>query len=299
MLSEPLSALDMVKESMSLIPNGQIQQLRISLMNFQAYNPVTNRDHHIDEQLAVRLYRNSQSTDMEPWVSYYDHLDEFYEACLLNKIENEKVRFFHARKMTVNECINFKKLYQFQDKSRRLNNSWKQYCKKLHGLEPSHRDQRRQQWNHQRQQHGSEEELFKKRIKHYQRCNVDLRKSISDIRDGRYDGAQLSELYDHQLFHGSRMTIELTCNHDISIAEKLVNLIQNDWSAKNLSAESLKDSRIFKNFLTNVRLGFFDREKQQYNAPVIFYGRCYEDKNWFNFENTFHPEKYYSFKSSS
>ena len=272
-------------------------------MNFQAYIPMKKKsrieDRHIDEQLAVQLYRDSKSTYMEPWVSYYEQLDEFYEACLLNKIENERVRFFHARKMTVNECINFEKSYQSQEDSRmsrRQNHSWKQYCKKLHGLEPSHRKQQSQQGNHQRNQQRSEEELFKKRIKHYRRCYINLGNSMSEIEDDRFDSKQLLELFDHQLFHGSRTTIEFTCNQNISIAKKLVNVIQNEWSAKNLSAKSREDTRIFKKFLTKVRLDIFDKRKQL--LPPIYSGRYSgdipnEDEDWqwvhpFHLENTLH-----------
>ena len=230
---------------MSLIPNGQIQRIRISLMELFSMNKfIKSEDHHIDEEMVAQLYRDSQPTyrysrltGLKPWFSFYDQLDEFYEACLLNRIENDSVRYFYARKMTVNECITFKKTYQ-SHYSRSYNHTWRKYQKELFRFEEKARDL----W--------IGEELLKERKKSYQRSFESLSIGNSRIEEGR----KHSEFLDHQLFHGRRMTIELTCKNGSSITEQLNNIMENDWSTQNLSTTNRKLMRLFKGIIRRMRL---------------------------------------------
>ena len=102
-------------------------------------------------------------------------------------------------------------------------------------------------------------------------CNVSFSNSIDEIEEERCNRAELLELLDHQLFHGSRMTLEFISSYDISIAEQLVNVIHNDWSRENLSAKSRKDSRNFKRSLEKVRQAMLNKEQQL--TPAISSGR--------------------------
>ena len=92
-----MSPLELIQESM--IPNDRIKRLRISLMQFLAMGQnFRTEDHYINEQLVNQLYQDTQPIYMKTWVSFYEQLDEFYEACLLNKIDYESIRFFmHER----------------------------------------------------------------------------------------------------------------------------------------------------------------------------------------------------------
>lgn len=230
----------MVKKSISLIPNGQIQRLRISLMELFAMNKfIKSEDHHIDEELVAQLYRDSQPTyrysrltGFKPWFSFYDQLDDFYEACLLNRIENDSVRYFYARKMTVNECITFKKSYQSKD-SRRYDHTWKKYLKELYRFEET----AKKLWRG--------EELLKKRKKSYQRSFESLSIGNSRIEEK----SKHSEFCDHQLFHGRRMTIQFTGNNGSLITEQLNDVMKNDWSTESLSANNRHLMRLFKDLI--------------------------------------------------
>ena len=213
---------------------------------------IKSEDHHITEELVTQLHRDSQLDVVgirglrrgrerfavcgEPWFSFYDQLDKFYEACLLNKIQNDTNHYFYARKMTVNECIAFKKSYQ-SHYSRRYDHTWRKYQKKLYKFE----EDARYLWKG--------EELFKRREKSYQISFDSLSNENTQIEEAR----KHSEVLDHQLFHGRRMTIEFTCNNDSSITEQLNNIMENYWSTEHLSASNRILMRLFKDFIRRIR----------------------------------------------
>lgn len=150
---QDFSILHLIRDSINLIPNGRIQRLRISLMEFLPMCTfIGSADHHINERLAVQLYRNSKppwvtAWNSPPWVTFNDQIDQFYEACLQNKIENETVRYFYTRKTTVNEFVHFEQSYQKKEEKRialHFDNTWRSHRKKLHDF---YKTAREQNWN--------------------------------------------------------------------------------------------------------------------------------------------------------
>ena len=92
-----------------------------------------------------------------------------------------------------------------------------------------------------------------------------MRDSRKRYKKNKYprDTAHFSEFLDHQLFHGVRMTIELTLNDTISITEQLDYIIQNDWSSKNLKIKIGKILRIYSGPMRKVRRSIIaDIDKQ-------------------------------------
>ena len=277
MPSQTLNVLDSIKESIKSIPNGQIQLLRISLMEIRPMNPlVPSADHHINERLVVQLYQNSNPANLAPWaskwnsfnnqlpqslVSFNDQLDQFYEACLLNKIKNETVRYFYARKTTPNEFVDFEKRYKSQEEirvSQHYANSWRRYREKLYEFE---RMAMHQNW--------STEELNKHRKESYQKYYDFLAQSNRKFQKDSERTAHFPEFLDHQLFHGVRMTIELTFNDKISITEQLDEVIQNDWSFKNLKTKIRKLLRIYTGSIRKVRRDIISDIDQQLDSNSI------------------------------
>ena len=242
----------MIKKSIDSIPNGQIQRLKISLMEILALGNIIRSahsrmirgaDHYINEQLVIQLYQ--KLADQKGWISFYDQLDEFYEACLNNKIENESVYYFYAPKMTVNECINFMKSYQSQKESRisrHYNYTRRKYQKELYGFNKM-----------AQQKNWSEEELYKNRKNSYQEFLSSNQEFNSQIDANRKFTAQLLESLDHQLFHGSRMTIEFTHTNDNSITEQFDNIIESDWSVDNLRKNTREELRKYKDLIKQAR----------------------------------------------
>ena len=222
-------------------------------------NIIRSADHHINERLAVELYRNSNTAvrELAPFtgtfaidsrpslVSFNDQLDKFYEDCLLNRIENETVRYFYARKTTVNEFKNFEKSYQKKEESRVEqvdNNTSRSHPNKLYNF---YKKSREQNWN--------KEELSKNRKKFNKKFSEYEKKSRKRVREERKHAAQFSEFLDHQLFHGSRITVEFIYNNRLSITEQLDDIFQNDWSFKNLMAKHRQLLRIYKKSINEVR----------------------------------------------
>lgn len=250
----------MIKESIRSIPDGQIKKLRISLMeNLAMTKIIQSAENRVNQDLVVQLYRGSQSAYRLDWVSFYNQLDEFYEACLLNKIENESVRYFHARKMTVNECINSTKSYESKEESRILrhqNYTLKQYRKKLKKTESNKLDL---------DPNWTREDLLKDQNESYE-LFLGTTKAFSGIKieSVKQHSAQLSEFLDHQLFHGRRMTIEFTCNNNISITEQLDIIMQNNWSRENLVAEQRKTLGIYKDLTKRMRQHIIYDIQQQF-----------------------------------
>lgn len=232
---------------------------------------IGSAENHINEQLARQLYRNSNrpwatTWDSPPWVSFNNQLDRFYEECLIDKIENETVRYFYSRKMTVNECIDFEKSYQSKEESRialLYDNTWRSYRKKVNEFE---RKARKQNW--------TEDELFKKRTEAVNRSNEFVTNRQKRIRDEREHTAQFPRFLDHQLFYGSRLTIEFTTNNSYTITEQLDHIIRNDWSYRNLKSSHRKLLRVHKKSIKKVRRNIISDIDQQLDLRKRFTDLC-------------------------
>ena len=261
MRQQDFSVLHLIKDSIRLIPNGRIERLRISLMEFLPMTKfIGSADHHINERLAVQLYRKSNppwvtAWDSPPWVSFNNQLDTFYEGCRLNKIENETVRYFYSRKISVNEFPDFENSYQCKEDSRialHFNNTWKRYARKVREFDKM---ARKQNW--------SREQFYKNRRETVNKSNEFVTNRQKRIRDEREHTAQFPGFLDHQLFYGSRTTIEFTCNSEISITEQFNHIIENDWSYKNLMSSRRKLLRVHKKSIKKVRKNIISDIDQQ------------------------------------
>ena len=274
MRQQDYNILILIKNAISSIPNDRIQRLRISLMEFLPMSEIIkSAENHINERLASQLYRNSNrpwvtAWDSPPWVSFNNQLDKFYEECLINKIENETVRYFYSRKTTANEFINFEKSYQSKEEKRialLYDTTWRRYRKKPKEF---NKKARKQNW--------SGEELYKKRTEAVSRSKefVTFLNRQKRIRDEREHTAQFPGFLDHQLFYGSRLTIEFTSNNNNSITEQLEHIIQNDWSYRNLTSTRRKLLRVHKKSIKKVRQNIISDIDQQLDLRKRFTDLC-------------------------
>ena len=84
------NVLDSIKWSISSTPNGRIQRLRISVMEFKPIKwIIPSADNHINDRLAVQLYRNSNPPNSAPWDSRRNTFtNQLPQSLVLNDIDS-------------------------------------------------------------------------------------------------------------------------------------------------------------------------------------------------------------------
>ena len=210
---------------------------------------IKSANSHINERETRRLYQDPYGDRWthHRWSSFNDQLDQFYDQCLQNKFGPFNVHYFLAQRLTVKESTAFEKKFQYQEDARyikRHKKAEKHYQKKLHEFE---KKARKHKW--------TKAICEKRRKENAEITRASFKKTEYQIQQNKNHTSKYPEFLDHQLFHGSRITIDwnFTKEDRGKIKDEMQRLMQDIWPYKSPYEKHLDLMKISKETKSQVR----------------------------------------------
>ena len=222
-----------------------VERLSLHFLELRSTEPlIRSASHHINENEARRLYKASFDDRLKyrPWFSINDQLDQFYEQCLQNKFRPWNVHYFLAQRLTEQESIVSKA--EFKRKKDLLFSKRYKKAKKKNEAKLRKFDEMASKriWNDQI--------LRKKQQVVTQRAIRGLSQSQHQLQQNKDNALQFPEFLDHQLFHGSRITISWNFPRKRqNLCDQINQFMQNIWPSQTpyeMHLELLRRSKIAK-----------------------------------------------------